>query len=711
MPRPRKTSAARSAVESWPDLRARIDLLARNLWWTWNPPARRLFESLDPRLWHATNHNPIATLNMMGDTRGETLAADADFLDNLRCAERDLERYLASPTWFDRESRRSKKKLLAAYFCMEYGIHESLALYAGGLGILAGDHVKSASDLGVPMVCVGVLWKHGYYRQELTRKGETRVVYPPADFDNLPIDDTGKVIEIPIGPRRVLSKIWCATVGRVPVYLLDTDVNANSDADRALTHHLYRGGEVEYRIRQEILLGVGGMHALDALGISPTVFHLNEGHAAFAPLERVRRLVSSGARYERAVAQVRERSVFTTHTPVPEGNDRFEPSLLMKYLGHMPDELGLPGSEFLALGREDPEDQAEPFCMTVLALRLSARCNGVAALHGETSRRMWMKTYGASKPEQVPIGHVTNGVHPESWIADEARPFYDKHLKPKWLGAGPEDDPWKRIGRVPAGELWGLRQMLRRRMIAWLRLRAREELIASHLSAEETDLLTDLYERLDEDALTIGFARRFATYKRAPLIFKDARRLARLVGDADRPVQFIFAGKAHPQDKAGQEFVKAIHEFSRKTPFRGRVFLVQNYDINVGRMLTSGCDVWLNNPIRPMEASGTSGMKPPLNLGVNCSILDGWWPEGYNKKNGWALGGKQLKSRREQDAYDAQSVYATLEKQVIPLFHARDRKGVPVKWCRMMAESMRSVCCRFSAHRMVAEYVRDYYLS
>ncbi len=717
MPRPRNTRSSISpgetaVAEPWPITRVRIAALARNLWWTWNPPARRVLESIEPRLWHATGHNPIETLDHISQSRAETLAGDPEFHANLARAEREQGRYLRARTWFDRTAKGTKKKMLAAYLCMEYGIHECLPLYAGGLGILAGDHVKSASDLGVPIVCLGVLWKHGYYRQELTRAGTTRVVYPAVDFEHLPIDDTGLVLEVPIGRARVTSKLWRLTVGRVPIYLLDTDVNSNSDADRALTHHLYRGGDPDYRIRQEILLGVGGLHALDALGLSPTVFHLNEGHAAFAPLERVRRLVSTGEGYQGALVEVRRRSVFTTHTPVPEGNDRFEPALVMKYLGHMPDELGLSGPDFLALGREDPRDQKEPFCMTVLALRLSERSNGVARLHADTSRRMWMRAFGATKPEQVPIGHVTNGVHPESWIADEARPFYDKYLKPKWIGAGPEHDWWKGIARVPPAELWALRQMLRHRMVAWLRQRAREEIIATNTPApDEAAMLADLCSTLDEDALTIGFARRFATYKRAPLIFTDPKRLARLVGDADRPVRLIFAGKAHPRDNAGQEFVRLIHEFSRKPPFRGRVYLVQNYDMHVGRMLTSGCDVWLNNPVRPMEASGTSGMKSPLNLGINCSILDGWWPEGFNKKNGWALGGKQFTSRREQDRSDAESLYATLEDRVVPLFYNRGKDGVPRAWCRMMAESMKSVCAKFSSHRMVSEYVKDYYFT
>jgi starch phosphorylase len=711
MPR-RRTSAVRPPAHddtgsAWPDLHARLDHLARNLWWTWNPPARNLLESLDPRIWHATNHNPILTLDSLPEDRCATLAADPDFLRNLDAAERALGHYLGARTWFERAARGAKKRALIAYFCMEYGLHESLPLYAGGLGILAADHVKSASDLGVPLVCLGVLWKHGYYKQEVTPAGRTRVVYPTSNFDSLPVDDTGRVIEVPIGSSKVLAKVWCLTVGRVPVYLLDTDLEANAPADRALSHHLYKGGDPDYRVRQEILLGLGGLIAFDALGLSPTVFHLNEGHAAFAPLERVRRLVAGGASFDKAVKHVRENSVFTTHTPVPEGNDRFEIPLLMKYLGHMPDELGISGPEFLALGREDPANAAESFCMTVLALRLSARCNGVAALHGDTSRRMWMRTFNATKPEQVPIGHVTNGVHPESWIADEARPFYDRYLKPKWVGAGPEQDWWKSASKIPLPEAWNLRQILRRELIAWLRARLREEILAAQ---DDASRLIDLVETLDENALTIGFARRFATYKRAPLIFSDAKRLARIVGDADRPVQFIFAGKAHPQDKAGQEFVRTIHQFTKKTPFRGRIHIVQNYDTHVGRMLTSGCDVWLNNPVRPMEASGTSGMKPPLNLGINCSILDGWWPEAYNRKNGWALGGKQFPDRKQQDAYDANAIYETLEREVIPLFYTRDSRGVPRGWCRMMLESMRSVSAKFSTHRMVAEYVRGYYM-
>ncbi len=702
MARSARPRAPRSA-----DMFQRVDRLARNLWWIWKPEARRVFESLDPVLWSATNHNPIATLHALSPTRRESVQGDIAFKADLDAAEKALAHYLKAKTWFARTAKGRQRSMRVAYFCMEYGLHESMPLYAGGLGILAADHVKSASDLGIPLTAIGILWRKGYYRQELRQDGTVRIVYPTTDFNEIPVEDLRKTITVPIGASRVKAKLWRLTVGRTPLILLDTDLPANSPKDRILTHNLYAGGDPDLRVRQEILLGIGGLIALDALKIKATVFHLNEGHAAFCPLERVRRLVAQGKSYDRAVEIVRESSVFTTHTPVPEGNDRFDHKLVMKYFSGMPRALKRTTEQFLALGREDESDLREQFCMTVLALKLGARCNGVAELHGDTSRHMWMKTFNAKRAQDVPIGYVTNGVHPESWIADEARPFYDKFLKPRWDGAGPADDWWKNAHRIPAAELWELRQMLRRKMIAELRTRLREQIIAAH--EDVTDLIA-LYETLDENALTIGFARRFALYKRAPLVFRDPKRLAKIMGSADRPVQLIFAGKAHPADAAGQEFVRAVHLYTRQEPFRGRVHLVHNYDTNVGRILTSGCDVWLNNPVRPMEASGTSGMKPPLNGGVNCSILDGWWPEGYNGKNGWAIGGRQFKTRAQQDSFDANAIYETLERQVVPMFYKRSKGGVPQAWVKMMAESMRTVCCKFSTHRMLAEYTTDYYL-
>lgn len=707
---PRNTRRADSAdrpARSVTGVFARLDALARNLWWTWNPPARALFESLDPALWHATNHNPIRTINGLDATRRAVLERDPDFARRLGERESALRRYLDARTWYQRSASKDEKRMMVAYFCMEYAVHECLPLYAGGLGVLAGDHVKSASDLGVPMTCVGILWKHGYYRQEIRPGGDVRVLYPATDPGSIPARDTGRHIALRIGHSMVRVKLWSLTVGRVSIILLDTDLPANKPGDRRLTHHLYAGGDPDYRVRQEILLGIGGVMALDALGIRPTVFHLNEGHAAFSPLERVRRLVESGASLPEAVGMVRAQSVFTTHTPVPEGNDRFDAKLVLRYFADWPKRLRVSREEFLALGRENPSDRSEPFCMTVLALKLADHCNGVAALHGDTSRKMWKRTYGVSSPGEVPIGHVTNGIHPETWLADEARPFYERHLKPRWVGAGPGDDWWARADRIPPAELWRLRQTLRRAMIAELRRRLREQAISHGVDPSDT---VPLYDSLDENALTIGFARRFALYKRAPLIFRDPARLARLLGDPGRPVQLIFAGKAHPMDTAGHEYVRTITRFCDDPRFRGRVYILQNYDMAIGKLLTQGCDVWLNNPVRPLEASGTSGMKPCLVGGLNCSILDGWWPEAFDGTNGWAIGdGSEHPNRATQDRMDARSMYDTLEQRVVPLFYDRDRAGVPRRWVRMAARGMQTVCARFSSHRMVAQYTEGYY--
>jgi glycogen phosphorylase len=685
----------------------RAEALAHNLWWTWNPIAKRLFESLDPALWRAHHHNPITVLRDLPETRRQTLEQDERFAAHLEQAEAGLKDYLKAKPWFDRTASGKHKKMRVAYYCMEYGLHESLPLYSGGLGVLASDHLKSASDLGIPLIAIGILWRYGYYRQEIVPDNGVRVLYPRYEFGDLPVEDTGKEINVPIGRATVRAKIWKLQVGRVPLYLLDCDVPENKPADRKLTHNLY-GGDNEHRIRQEVLLGVGGMMALDALKEDVTVHHLNEGHAAFAGLERVRRLVEAGHDFEDAVQEVRKGSVFTTHTPVPAGNDRFDVPMFSKYMAGYARAMGIPKKQLLALGREDESDANESFCMTVLALKLAEHCNGVAELHGDTSRKMWMRVFDAKTPNDVPIGHVTNGIHPETWIADEARPFYDKHLKPKWIGAGPDDDWWAKAPKVNPEALWDLRQLLRRKLIGELRTKLRDQLV--YHSADQ-EFVNELYATLNEDALTIGFARRFATYKRAPLIFKDQKRLAKIMSDAKRPVQLIFAGKAHPADAEGNAFVQQVTEFTRKGPFRGRVFILQNYDTAIGRLLTQGCDLWLNNPIRPMEASGTSGMKPCLNGGLNCSILDGWWPEGYNGKNGWAIGdGTEQPSRAKQDKYDAEEIYRLLEQEIVPAFYERSAAGVPREWVKRAAEAMRSCCGKFSTHRMLADYCEGYYL-
>ncbi len=687
----------------------RIAALAHNLQWAWNPTTRNLFESLDPQIWHATNQSPLATLRMLPESRLAAVNSAPEFASATAQAEKNLSDYLKAKTWFQRTATPAQRRMTTAYFCMEYALHESIPLYAGGLGVLAGDHLKSASDLGIPLVAVGVLWAKGYYQQRVMPSGEVRVRYPRTTFDDIPITNTRKTITLPIGSARVTARIWTAQVGRIPLVLLDTDIPANTPKNRGLTHHLYQAGS-EIRIRQEILLGIGGLLALDKLGIKPTVFHLNEGHAAFCALERIRRLVKQGNPIDKATQKIRRTTVFTTHTPVPEGNDRFAPAMTWRYLKKTAEAAGFNRKEFLALGREDPADNKETFCMTVLALRLAERCNGVAELHGETARKMWQRVFNAQSHNDVPIGHVTNGVHPETWLADEARPFYAKHFKPKWNGAGPADDWWKHARKIPAAELWDFRQMLRRKLISDMRKRVREQTLANNPAAAQNQI-NALFDTLDENALTIGFARRFALYKRAPLVFHDTKRLAKILNSSKRPVQIIFAGKAHPADDAGHAFVAKVKKFTERPEFKGRVFLIENYDMAIGRMLTQGADLWLNTPLRPNEASGTSGMKPPLHAGLNCSILDGWWPEGFNKKNGWTIGNTHPESSRaKQDAADAESLYTLLEKGIVPAFYDRNASGIPVRWAKMMGESMASVCARFSTHRMLAEYAEKYYL-
>ena len=689
MPGKRARKLRCATVAAAENVRTRVDALARNVWWSWNPDPPRLFAALDPAQWEANNHNPVAVLAGLPAERRAALAADPAFAATLSTCERQLRDYLRARTWFARTATPAQRRLRVAYFCAEFGLHEALPIYAGGLGVLAGDHLKSASDLGIPLVGVGLLYRHGYYRQELGPAGATRAIYPVHDFTRLPLLDTGRTVDVPLGPRSVRAKIWRVQVGRVPLYLLDTDHSGNPPRARAITRRLY-GGDPRMRIEQEILLGVGGTRALVELGERATVFHLNEGHAAFAILERLSRLRVTGLSFERALERVRRSTVFTTHTPVAAGHDRFPPALLRRYFAPLVGELGIDQAALLSLGREDARDRRAPFCMTVLALRGSARCNGVSRLHGAVSRAMWTRVYAAQRPANVPIGHITNGVHAETWLAPEMRPLYDRYLKPRWIGAGPDDDWWRHAERIPPAELWQVRNLLRRKLVAFVRARLRQQIERRCGSLEA---LVAALETFDEDALTIGFARRFATYKRAPLVFRDAARLARILGDARRPVQLVFAGKAHPADRAGQRFAQEVYRQTLRPGLRGRVVLLEDYDMHVGRLLTSGCDVWLNNPIRPLEASGTSGMKPPLHGGLNLSILDGWWAEGYDGRNGWAIptAAHDRVSARERDRLEAAAIYDVLEHDVAPLFYARDRAGVPRGWLRRAARSLRTI--------------------
>lgn len=702
----RRVVLSRRGAERGGALIPRIEALARNLWWTWDAAARRLFAALDPPLGEALGHNPLATLAAVPRERIEQLEQDAEFLAHLDQCERRLAGYLGARTWFERTARGRDRRVRVAYFCAEYGLHECLPQYAGGLGVLAGDHLKSASDLGLPLVGVGLLYHCGYYRQSLATDGSHRVLYPRYDFASLPLEDSGRRVRVLLGRRTLEARIWKVHVGRVLLLLLDSDTLPNPPALRRVTAQLY-GGDEETRIQQEILLGIGGVRALAALGLPATVFHLNEGHAAMVGLERLRELRRRGQPMARAIETVRRTSLFTTHTPVPAGHDRFPPALTMRYLGPLAEELGMEREAFLGLGRQDSADRREPFCMTVLALRLSAHCNAVAELHGRTTRRMWMAMYGASRERDVPIGHLTNGIHVQTWLAPEMAELYERYLRPRWQGAGPEENCWQRAARIPPGELWAVRNALRARLVQFVRRRLVEQVQRRLGSSLE---LRAAREALDERALTIGFARRFATYKRATLIFHDPQRLAGILSHPAGPVQLVFAGKAHPKDLPGQALAQQIYRLIHRSEFRGRVVLLEDYDMEVGRVLTSGCDVWLNTPLRPQEASGTSGMKPPLHGGLNCSILDGWWPEGYNGRNGWAIGDtRERTTRREQDRYDAVALYELLEREIVPLFYRRDRHGLPRGWILRMIESLRTIPARFNSHRMVAEYFERYY--
>ncbi len=683
----------------------RVDALARNLWWTWHPAPQRLFAGLDPAIWETTGHNPVLTLQRLSDDRRDTLRNDPAFLELLQDCERQLRDYQRSKTWFQRTATAKQKRLRVAYFCAEFALHECLPIYAGGLGVLAGDHLKSASDLGIPLVGVGLLYRNGYYRQELRRDGSTRAIFPYHDFAQLPLEDTRQTIVVPLATRKLRVRIWQAQVGNVPLYLLDSDLPENRPRDRAITSRLY-GGDQETRIQQEILLGIGGMAALDKLGVRVNTYHLNEGHAAFCVLEQLRKHRNAGRSHDAAIKRIRSATVFTTHTPVPAGHDRFPPALMRRYFNPLLDKLRLSRDELLALGRVNADDRKEPFCMTVLALRLSGRCNGVSEIHGRVSREMWTDVYDTDNPDDVPIEHITNGIHTATWLAPELRPLYDRVLKPRWVGGGPDDKCWQRVDRIKPKDLWQARNLLRRKLVHFIRDRLRQQI------QRRCEPLTELIAALrafDENALTIGFARRFATYKRAPLIFQNARRLERILSQPSRPVQLVFAGKAHPADAEGQAFAQRVYQQARKGGFRGRVVLLEDYDMEVGRMLTAGCDVWLNNPVPPQEASGTSGMKPPLHGGLNCSVLDGWWPEAYNGRNGWALEPTgEARSAAARDRQDATAIYDLLEDQIVPLFYNRDASGLPHRWVKYMQASLKTVCGEFNTHRMLAEYLRLY---
>lgn len=655
----------------------RLRRLCNNLWWCWDAEATALFASLDPERWEELGHNPIALLEELAHAD-----LDARVGDRLDAIEARFQAYMeTTDTWARRELPGFTGPV--AYFSMEFALHESLPIYSGGLGVLAGDHMKSASDLGIPFVGVGILYRQGYFKQ-IIAYNEQVPAWPKTPLGLTPLRLLDPIIEVPDGPQTFRARIWELDVGRARLLLLDSDVPGNLPEQRMLSQQLY-GGEADTRILQEVLLGIGGLRALRALGINPTVIHMNEGHSAFVVLERWREEIMAGHPRDLAFARARETNLFTTHTPVEAGHDRFGWDLVRPALGAMWEEMSLPEGAFMDLGRVHPGRVDEPLCMTVLALRGSRAANGVSRLHGEVSREMWRSLWPSLEVDKVPIGHVTNGVHAPSWMHPDVAALLDR-ASPGWReGVVPS------LAAIDDAELWSLRSRLRAALVAWVR-----------------DTLGR--DWLRDDALTIGFARRFAPYKRGNLLFTDPERLERLLHQPGRPVQILFAGKAHPRDEAGQNIVREVIRWTRDPRFRGQVVFLPDYDIALGRRLVQGVDLWLNTPRRPREASGTSGMKVPLNLGINCSILDGWWPEAWDGQNGWAIGeGLESAREEEQDAADAESLYRVLETEIVPAYFERDADGVPRAWVRRMRRSLETCFREFHTHRMVAEYARKYY--
>jgi glycogen phosphorylase len=688
--------------------------LARNLWWSWDQDANSLFRDLDPVRWRALNHNPIALLNEIPLSKLERRAGEQVLHGRINYAYRRHQEYLkADPTWGATHAGVLRPRPVA-YFSAEFGLHESLPIYSGGLGVLSGDHIKSASDLDIPLVGIGLFYGQGYFRQALDGTGWQQEQYLPADVNQLPMEPAlgknGHPVTVQIETRGVSigAKVWRVKVGRIDLLLLDSNVEGNAPEDRQLTSRLY-GGDGRVRIRQELLLGVGGFRALKAMGITPSVLHLNEGHSGFAVLEAIRsRMQEEGVGFDQAVSRVSREVVFTTHTPVPAGHDRFDSGLIEEHLGPLREALGLSHESLMGLGRENPNNSHESFCMTVLGMRVARRANAVSALHGEVSRAMWTVLHPGKPEDAVPIGHITNGVHVPTWLAPQMFRLYDRHLGAGWHQHSGEARIWEGIENVDDGELWETHLALKSRLLEFVRRRATEQ---AERRKESASMLQALGRVLSPDALTVGFARRFATYKRANLILADIEKLATMVNDPKRPVQFIFAGKAHPHDEPGKRVLQEIAQLMRNARFADKFVFVEDYDINVGRILVQGVDVWLNNPRRPLEASGTSGQKVVLNGGLNLSVLDGWWAEAYDGLNGFAIGTGRTHSNMDvHDTRDGDDLYRVLREEVIPLYYQRDRDGLPRGWIKRMKRTIRTLGWRFNADRMVMDYTLKCYV-
>ena len=701
----------------FPIMPARINRLyelAYNLWWSWHPEARALYSTLDPDLWEEVGHNPVRFLSEVRPESLEVAANQTDYLERYDTILSNFDAYMHPPkqkTWFSQSFPELGERIIA-YFSAEFGLHEAIPIYSGGLGILSGDHCKEASDLDLPFVGIGFLYPQGYFHQRITREGVQEASYDKLRFWEAPAtpacDTNGNevMITVELPGRNIHAKVWKLQVGRIPLYLMDTDVAPNAPHDRELSARLY-GGDREMRISQEFVLGIGGVRALRALGISPAAWHINEGHAAFLNLERCRELVASGLSFNQAREAVAANSLFTTHTPVPAGNDTFSYDLVDKYFGSYWGKLGLTRDQFMEVARED-HGWGSSYGMTVLALHLTGQHNGVSALHGTVSRKMWQFLWPGVDAEEVPIDYVTNGVHTPSWIAPELDALFKRYLGEDWQEHVDEAGFWNRINDIPDEELWKAHVQRKEALIDF----SRRHLKQQHLRLGEGAVqIAEFEHMLDTDALVIGFARRFATYKRATLIFRDPDRLHRILHNEEKPVQIIFAGKAHPADEPGKGLIEQVYRLSRSDAFRGKVIFLENYDIDMARYLVSGTDVWLNNPTRPHEASGTSGQKAALNGQPNCSILDGWWAEGYDGENGWAIGEeREYHDADVQAEADSLSLYQLLEEEIVPTYYDRGPDGIPHRWIATMKEAIRTCAPQFSMKRMIKEYTTRFYV-
>lgn len=701
-----------------PQLPKRIEKLSEisnNLWWSWNTQFLRLFKKIDKDLWENCEKNPIKFLRQVSQDKLEAVTKDSEFLKDYDEISKEFDDYINSKdTWFSKKYPDNKKDLIA-YFSAEYGLDETIPIYSGGLGILSGDHLKSASDLGIPLVAVGLLYKNGYFHQKINGYGQQETEYRNLELSNLPInpakDEKGEDIYIYIKfpKRRLYLKVWQINVGRVKLYLLDSDIDKNNPEDRDVTLRLY-GGDQEMRIRQEIVLGMGGTNLLTrALGLKPTVYHMNEGHSAFLILELIKNLIKEKqVSFEVAKDIASSKTVFTTHTPVPAGNDIFPINLVEKYFKDFWPRINLSREDFLKLGMKPCEDLDTGFNMGILALKVAGKKNGVSKLHGAVSRELFGEVWPDIAANESPITYVTNGIHTCSWLSPKMKELYNKYLIPYWQDNIHQDYVWEKINNIPNEKLWEVHQERKEKLLGLVKKNTSERLRRSGYSYEE---INEIVSKLNPNILTIGFARRFATYKRATLIFKDLERITQILNNIDMPVQLIFAGKAHPADKEGQDLIKRIHEISMMPQFKGKIFLLENYNIAMSRYLISGVDVWLNTPRRPMEASGTSGQKASVNGVINFSILDGWWAEGYNQENGWTIGtNAEYTSYEEQDIADSQSIYNTLEEKIIPTYYKINKQGMSDEWIKIMKQSIISTGGKYSTSRMLVDYTNNLYM-